>query len=91
MRTVLQPRKILVAAMAGWLPRQQQAAVESLREENRILEAQLGRRRLRLTDAERRRIAIRGKAVGRRGLMEIASIVTPDTTLRWHRQLVARK
>jgi hypothetical protein len=51
MRAVLQPWQILVAAMAGWLTRQQQAAVEYLREENRILREQLGRRRLRLTDA----------------------------------------
>jgi transposase InsO family protein len=91
MRTVLQPWQILVAAMAGWLTRQQEAAVEYLREENRVLKEQLGRRRLRLTDAQRRRLAVRGKALGRRGLMEIASIVTPDTILRWHRQLVARK
>ena len=39
MRTVLQPWQILVAAMAGWLTRQQEAAVEYLREENRILKA----------------------------------------------------
>jgi len=91
MRTVLQPWQILVAAMAGWLTRQQQAAVEYLREENRILKEQLGGRRLRLTDAQRRRLAVRGKALGRRGLMDVASIVTPDTILRWHRQLVAKK
>ena len=91
MRTVLQPWQILVAAMAGWLTRQQEAAVEYLREENRVLKAQLGDRRLRLTDAERRRLAVCGKAVGRRGLTEIASIVTPDTILRWHRKLVAQK
>ena len=91
MRTVLQPWQILVAAMAGWLTRQQEAAVEYLREENRILTGQLGRRRLRLTDAERRRLAVRGKALSRRGLMDVASIVTPDTVLRWHRRLVAEK
>ena len=59
--------------------------------ENRVLKQQLGRRRLRLTDAQRRRLAVRGKALGRRGLMEVASIVTLDTILRWHRRLVAEK
>jgi hypothetical protein len=37
MRTLLQPWQILVAAMAGWLTRQQEATVEYLREENRVL------------------------------------------------------
>ena len=91
MATVLHPWQILVAAMAGWITRQQDAVVEYLREENRILKQQLGRKRLRLTDAQRRRLAVRGKAIGRRALTEVASLVTPDTILRWHRQLVARK
>ena len=91
MRTLLQPWQILVASMAGWITRQQEAAVEYLREENRVLKEQLGRRRLRLTDAQRRRLAVRGKELGRRGLMDVASIVTPDTILRWHRRLVAEK
>ena len=41
--------------------------------------------------AERRRLAVRGKAIGRRALAEVASLVTPDTILRWHRQLIAQK
>ena len=46
---------------------------------------------MQLTDADRRRLAVRAMCVGRRTLREIASIATPDTLLRWHRQLVARK
>jgi hypothetical protein len=91
MATVLQPRQILVAAFAGWINRHQDAVIEYLREENRVLKQQLGRRRLRLTDAQRRRLAIRGKAIGRRALAEVASLVTPDTVRRWHRQLIAKK
>ncbi len=91
MATVLQPWQILVAAMAGWITRQQDAVVDYLREENRVLKQQIGRRRLRLTDDQRRRLAVRGKAIGRRALAEVASLVTPDTILRWHRQLVAEK
>jgi len=91
MATVLYPWQILVAAMAGWITRQQDAVIEYLREENRVLKQQLGRRRLRLTDAQRRRLAVRGKAIGRRALSEVASLVTPDTILRWHRQLIAKK
>jgi hypothetical protein len=91
MATVLYPWQILVAAMAGWITRQQDAVIDYLREENRVLKEQLGRKRLRLTDQQRRRLAVRGKAIGRRALSEVASLVTPDTILRWHRQLVARK
>ena len=48
-------------------------------------------RRLRLTDDDRRRLAARAYRVGRAALREIATIATPDTLLRWHRQLIARK
>jgi len=91
MASVLQPWQILVAALAGWIRREQDAVIDYLREENRVLKQQLGRRRLRLTDDQRRRLAIRGKAIGRRALAEVASLVTPDTILRWHRQLIAQK
>ena len=48
-------------------------------------------RRLRLNDDHRRRLAARAYRVGRAALREIATIATPDTLLRWHRRLIARK
>src|SRR5882672_6166089 len=60
-------------------------------EENRLLRRQLGSRRLRLTDDDRRGLAARAHRLGRRALREVASLVTPDTLLRWHRQLITRK
>ena len=72
MASVLQPWQILVAAMAGWISRQQDAVIEYLREENRVLKQQLGRKRDRLTDAQRRRLAVRGKAIGRRASTTIS-------------------
>ena len=47
--------------------------------------------RLRLTDEARRWLAARAYRVGRAALREMATIATPDTLLRWHRQLIARK
>jgi hypothetical protein len=83
--------RVLLAALVGWLDRQQQEALASLIEENRILREQLRGRRLRLSDGERHRLAGCGYRLGRRGLRQVATIVTPDTILRWHRQLIARK
>lgn len=60
-------------------------------EENGVLRKQLKGRRVRLTDDQRRRLAAKGQPLGRRILRQVASIVTPDTILRWHRQLIAQK
>ena len=91
MAVVLQPWQLLVATLAGWINQHQQAVVEYLREENRVLKEQLSGQRLRLTDAQRRRLAAKGKAIGRRALEEVATLVTPDTILAWHRKLIALK
>jgi putative transposase len=79
------------AVLIGWLDRQEREALAYLIEENRILRAQLGGRRLRLTDDDRRRLAVRAFRLGREALRHVAKIVTPDTLLRWHRQLIAQK
>ncbi len=86
-----QALQFLVLTMAGWLNRQQEDLIDYLREENRVLREHLGSRPLRLTDAQRRRLAVRGKRVGRRALAQVAGIVTPDTILRWYRKLIAKK
>ena len=83
--------QLLLATFAGWVNRQQTQAIEYLMEENRVLKEQLGGKRLRLTNDQRRRLAEKGKTLGRRLLGRIATIVTPDTILRWHRQLIAAK
>ena len=81
----------MLIAVAGWMNQPQQHAIEYLREENRVLREQLGGRRLRLNDDQRRRLAAKAKRLGRRLLAEIATIVTPETLLAWHRKLIARK
>jgi transposase InsO family protein len=70
---------------------QQQFAIDYLREENRVLKEQLGCRRLRLNDDQRRRLAAKAKRLARRVLEEVARIVTAETLLAWHRKLIARK
>jgi putative transposase len=91
MRSVLNPFRFVVIAVAGWMNQKQQHAIDYLREENRVLREQLGTRRLRFTDDQRRRLAAKAKLVGRRVLDDIADLVTPDTLLAWHRKLIAEK
>ena len=83
--------QFIVTILAGWVHRGQQQVVDYLIEENRVLREQLGKKRLRLTNEQRRRLAVKAKALGRSALHGIACIVTPDTLLRWYRNLVAKK
>src|ERR1700688_1459687 len=65
--------------------------IDCLREENRVLREQLGGRRMRLNDEQRRPFAAKAKGLGRKLLAEVATIVTPETLLAWHRKLIAGK
>ena len=76
------PLRLLLAAFAGFVNRQQAQVIDYLAEENRVLKEQLGRKRLRLTDDQRRRLAAKGKPLGRRILNRFATIVSPNTILR---------
>jgi putative transposase len=71
--------------------RHQQAVIEFLQEENRVLLEQLDGKPRRFTDVQRVRLARKAKLVGRRRLGQITTLVTPDTLLRWFRALVAKK
>ena len=91
MPTVLDPFQFLLIALAGWMNQRQLQTIEYLREENCVLREQLGDRRVRITDDQRRRLAAKAKGLGRKLLAEVATIVTPETLLRWHRRLIAQK
>jgi hypothetical protein len=71
--------------------REQRDVIAFLREENRTLKTQLSRRRLQLDDAQRRRLSVLVHRLGCAVLQEVATLVTPDTILRWHRELIVRK
>ena len=83
--------QLLLTLLTGWLDREDRDVLRYLLEENRVLRRQLRGRRLQLTDSDRRRLAVRAYQLGRKRLRELATVVTPDTLLRWHRQLITRK
>ena len=91
MKTELHPWQLLLLILAGWINRQQQDVIEYLLSENQVLKEKLGKKRILLSDEQRMRLAIKGKILGRKLLEQQAGIVTPDTILHWHRELVARK
>jgi transposase InsO family protein len=80
-----------MVALAGWMNRQQQEAIEYLRTENRILREKLGHKRLILNDSQRRRLAKAAVRLPRDVLREVGTLFSPDTLLKWHKWLVARK
>ena len=87
----LDPFSFLVISIAGWMNQRQQQVIEYLVEENRVLREQIGNRRMRFTDGQRCRLAAKAKKLGRKILAQVATIVTPETLLAWHRKLIAQK
>ena len=81
----------LPMVVSGWVYRHQLIVIEFLQAENRLLKERLRGKRIRFTDAERALLARKAKAVGRKALLKLDTIVSPDTLLRWHRRLVAQK
>ena len=91
MRTAFDPFSFLVTSIAGWMNEHQHHVIDYLMEENRQLREQIGNRRLRFSDDQRRKLAAKARKVGRKILAQVATIVTPETLLAWHRKLIAKK
>src|SRR5215468_5438132 len=91
MRAGLDPFTFLILSIAGWMNQRQQQVIEYLVEENRVLREQIGNRRMRFNDNQRCRLAVKAKRLSRKVLAQVATIVTPETLLAWHRKLIAMK
>ncbi|QDU92380.1 hypothetical protein Pla8534_01260 [Lignipirellula cremea] len=91
MSFALQPWQLLFAILSGWIHHRQQQIIEFQNDQIQSLLSQLGKKRISFTNDQRRILAVKGKALGRNTLRELTTIVTPDTILRWHRELVAKK
>jgi len=58
---IIESGQFLHVALAGWMNRHQQNVVTYIQEENRILKCKLKGKRIRFTDHERRRLAVKAK------------------------------
>jgi len=91
MSFLLQLWQILLAPLCGLVNQRQQQIIEFQNAQTEALLKKLGKKRLLLDDNQRRLLAVKAHSIGRKTLLELTTILTPDTMLRWHRNLVARK
>lgn len=87
MSFTLQPWYVLFAALCGLVNHRQQQIIEFQNAQIRALLKKVGGKSVLFDDEQRRLLAVKGHAIGRKALHEVTTIVTPDTILRWHRQL----
>ena len=90
MSFLLTPWHILLAALCGMVNQRQQQIIEFQNAQIETLLKKLEKKRLLLDDNQRRLLAVKAHSIGRKALRELTTIFTPDTILRWHRELVAK-
>ena len=88
MNLLLQPWYLLLALLSEWVRQQQEQVIEYLQTENQVLREKHGNHRILLNDNQRRRLAVKGKVLGRKTLQEFATVARADTILRWHLRFV---
>ena len=66
MQARLDPFSFLIVSIAGWMNQHQHRVIEYLIEENRVFREQMGNRRVRFSDDQRRRLAAKAKKLGRK-------------------------
>ena len=91
MSFVLNPRQLYIGILSGWINRQQQGGDRLPAHGEPGTKEKLGGKRILLNDEQRRRLAVKSKILGRKRLREVGTVFTPDTILRWHRFLIAKK
>jgi len=79
MQTALDPFSFLVTAIAGWMNQHQHHVIDYLIEENAVLREEIGNRRLRFSDDQRRRLAAKA-LVFSFVFPPFVRIVAPDVT-----------
>ena len=76
MEFIMHPWHLLVLALSALISHEQERVIAYLITENQVLREKLGKGRILLNDDQRRRLAVKGKVLGRKALFELATIVT---------------
>jgi len=84
-------QSLLMFSWASWVNQEQLKVIDYLQDENRTLRKLIKKQRIRLSLEDRRRLGVKGRAIGRKKLEEVATIARADTILGWFRELVAEK
>lgn len=82
MKFALQPWQLMLIILASWVNRQQQEVIEYVRAENAAIKEKLGKKRILLTDHQRRRLAVKGKLIGRKQLAQVGTLYACCVILR---------
>jgi transposase len=85
------PGQLVAVMLAGWINRHQQAFIAYQKEEIKVLREMFGGKRLRFTDGQRRRLALKAQTLSRYALKSLGPLVTPDTLCRWFRKYAGVK
>ena len=91
MKMHLQAWQVLVVILVSLFNREQQQVIEYLVALIKVLLEDRDGKRLLLNDVQRRRLAVKSKVLSRKQIFDLGIPFHPDTLLRWHRTLVAKK
>jgi putative transposase len=78
----------MLLVLSELVRKEQENRIEFLLLESQILRETIGGNRVLLNDDQRRRLAVKGKVLGRRQLEQLSVVAQADTLLRWHRELI---
>jgi len=85
----------LLTCLTTLLDKQHRLVIEYLKEENRILREHIYKnqdtKRILLTNSQRRRLAVKAKALGHTLLSETTDLFSPATIIGWYNKLIAKK
>lgn len=86
---------LLLGLLSALVDDHMRKQIEYLIAECKVIREQLrkatGKKRISLTNDQRRLLAVKAKAIGSKALAEIPDLFSPQTILGWHRKLVAQK
>ncbi len=80
MEFIMHPWHLLVLALSALISHERERVIAYLITENQVLREKLGKGRTLLNDDQRRRLAVKGKVLGRKALLELATIGASEIT-----------